>query len=135
MIMTNVTRAPACFAPPLSDEVLAGYRTLIESVSQPDLRDVLLELLTAVESWWSLPYSDAAGLTTPNGVRLVPLEPEMIAALDATTPWPHELDASQRFIDTRSNNLSPDLRHAAYHLLWHARELSIDREPATKDRI
>ncbi len=32
------------------------------------------------------------------------------------------------------DSLAGDIRNAAYHLLWYARELTKDREPRTKDK-
>lgn len=133
----------ACFAPPLTDELLARYRELAEG-AEPEVRDALQELLTCVEAWWQLPES------TRNDVRRwqfvhrgqqvecieQPLDHEHIQSLWEVTPWMRELNTLSNSQETGLfDGLQGDLRNAAFHLLWHCKEITLDREPMTSDKL
>jgi hypothetical protein len=65
----------------------------------------------------------------------VPLEQKYVEALDSVTPWMRELNTLSTVngdgpLDKLPNG---ELRDAAFHLLWHAKELTLDREPLTQD--
>lgn len=135
----------ACFAPPLTDELLASYRQLADSLpdSRGDVRDALRECLAAVDLWWSLPVSeghrrDPRMALTHKGVEkeitVTSLTPDLVKRLWDAVPWPYELDAIQSLFDAIPE-AEKALRDAAFHLLWHARELCLDREPLTLDKL
>lgn len=137
----------ACFAPPLTDELLDQYAALIDGLpkSQAEIADAMRTCLAACRAWWEIPESrrtdgpqfklEHRGL--PLTVRVTPLEADQVKQLDATTPWPYECDAIQRLFDGLPSGTAEEtvLRNAAFHLLWHAKELSKDREPLTNDKL
>jgi hypothetical protein len=141
----KTTQMPvACFAPALTDETLAAYRTLVAGLpaSRGDVKDAMAECLAAVEAWWALPESKRKDVTRftmlvkgeETAVPFTPLEKAHQASLFDLIPWPYELDAMQALFDTIPA-ADKALRDAAFHLLWHARELCLDREPATQDAL
>jgi hypothetical protein len=76
--------------------------------------------------------------------RIIDLEDAEIARIWDAVPWPHEVDALQAeldkwFADETASKVAPksltDLRNAAYHLVWYARELTLDREPLTAESV
>lgn len=135
----------ACFAPPLTDGLLAAYEKLANSLpdARGDVRDAMRECLAAVRAWWELPVSagsadDQSLATRHRGkdvrVKLTSLTPELVKTLWDAVPWPYELDAMQALFD-RIDPAEKELRDAAFHLLWHARELCLDREPLTQEKL
>jgi len=137
----------ACLAPVLTDESLDRYRQLAASAPGP-VRDSMLACLVAVDHWWELPASTrtdgdrlkllrrvAAGEPRTETVYdLVPLEDAHREQLDELIPWSHEIAAMQGLFDTIPAE-QKELRDAAFHLLWHLKELDLGREPATLDRL
>lgn len=135
----------ACFAPPLTDDLIARYAALADSLpdSRGDVRDAMRECLAAVRLWWELPESkgtpkDQSVEVKHRGkdtlVKIVSLAPDLVKQLWDAVPWPYELDAMQSLFD-RIDPAERGLRDAAFHLLWFARELSNDREPLTADNL
>lgn len=145
--MVAPTQMPvACFAPPLSDEKLARYRELAEGLPEADrVRDAMLTMLDCVETWWDLPESkrkDASRLKIVHGgkavtVPITPLEEKHVKVLWEVTPWMDELNALSTANDDGPLDALPpgELRDAAFHLLWHCKEITLDREPVTSDRL
>lgn len=134
----------ACLAPPLTDQKLAAYKKLISAQPAGEVRDALETLLKCVEAWWALPESkgEPAGrwqVRHKGKTLAVPerkLDPEHVQALDAVTPWMRELDLLSNNRDTGLfDGLKGELRNAAFHLLWFAREITLDREPMTQDSL
>lgn len=137
----------ACMAPALTDETLDRYRQLAAAAAGP-VRDSMLACLVAIGHWWELPDSSrtdgdrlkllrraAAGEPRSETVyELVPLEETHKDQLDDLIPWPHEIAAMQGLFDTIPVE-QKELRDAAFHLLWHLKELDLGREPATLDRL
>lgn len=132
----------ACFAPDLTDEKLAIYESLIHALPIGPLKHALSLCLRAVKIWWELPVSTrkniARVLVVRNGkeqqVPVVPLEESWCqegAALWEAVPWDYELESMQALFD-KINPEEKQLRDAAFHLLWHAKELCQDREPLTQ---
>lgn len=143
--MKSVPMPVACFAPPLTDALLAKYEALAAALpnSRGDVRDAMRECLAAVKFWWDLPESK--GLPDDQKLKLlhrgkearVPvtsLTPDLVEKLWDAVPWGYELDAMQALFD-RIAPAERDLRDACFHLLWHARELCNDREPLTRDKL
>lgn len=146
-----------CHAPPLTDELLARYADLVVQAPMPArTRDAMQVCLRCVEAWWNLPASterpDVFESRTPAGQRVTfdvtPLSDELVQQLDAHTPWAEECQLYQQLFDAlptgRQNadgsgpitdQAAADLRNAAFHLLWHAQEITLDREPCTADRL
>lgn len=151
-------RIGGSFAPPLTDELLAKYRKTIKALPAGPVKDALGSLMPCCEKWWDLP--EPSGTKTAKhlvGVgTIVSLQDDHRHALDEHIPWEHELDAIQRLFDALPTGTTPpgqeqfvdgvrravvtdpaarDLRNMAFHLLWHVRELNLDREPLTADKL
>src|SRR3990167_10905289 len=136
----------ACFAPPLTEELLAEYQTLVEEQTQEssELREGLDICLTCVRAWWALPEStrtDGHKFSFLQGGKdlvtsqVTPLEERHIKSLWDVTPWFRECKPLQELFDTISNETQKPLRDAAHHLLWHVIEIANDREPLTQDKL
>lgn len=140
----------ACMAPPLTDEALAGYRRLIDGVpAGTELRDALEGCYACVAAWWDAPESNAPVARHWNvshrGVAKTvperPLTPELVKHLWDVTPWMSELErlsptGPPEALDTGVFDKVTDkaLRDCAFHLLWHCKEVTLDREPMTADK-
>lgn len=139
----------ACFAPPLTDEHIATYETMILTLPMPGaVRDAMRECMAPIKLWWELPESkrtDGVKLrlfhrTDPSKEReakdvpIVPLEQDHAQQLYDLIPWDYELDAMAKLFETIPTE-EKHLRDAAHHLLWYAKELNLDREPLTADRL
>lgn len=124
------------FAPPLTDAKLAGYRDLIDSLPSGPVRDAMDALHKCCVVWWDLPESKGAGRPHASGVgTVVDLDRDVRARLNDHVPWPHELDAMGSLFDGIDPVKDKTTRDAAFHLLWHAKELEQDREPITTDKL
>lgn len=130
-------RVGGSFAPPLTDELLAKYQLLIEAVSEKtQLREALNECMACCKKWWEIPESNGARVPHMSGkAMMTPLDVAHQETLWDYIPWEEEIV----IIDQQFEKLHPvnqkELRNCAYHLLWHVRELNLDREPITADRI
>lgn len=94
-----VERIGGSFAPPLSDEVLAGYKSLAARL-EPVYRDAIERLLAVVLLWWELPESTGGGRPHPVGRGfIVDLDDEIKQKLWEPIPWAHELDAIQKLLE------------------------------------
>lgn len=123
------------FAPPLSDELLDKYQALIAQ-SQGAIKDTLTTLLTCCRKWWELPESVGGGNAHPSGRGfIVELDHAIKESLWDLIPWPHEIKAMESLLNTLDPIGQKDLRNAAFHLLWHVKELDLDREPITTDKL
>lgn len=136
----------ACFAPPLTDALLAKYTQLAAAAEHVEVRDALHVLLACVKKWWELPESteqpslfELYHVDRKQKIRVpeTPLSAELVEHLFDVTPWMRELDTLSTPADTGVfDHLPPgELRDAAFHLLWHAKELTLDREPMTRDKV
>lgn len=135
----------ACLAPSLSDEKLATYRTLIDTIGNPEIKEAATTCLTAVAKWWELPEStsrpsavvEVAHRTSPTEKRtaheipVVDLEHQHVQALWEFVPWLSECERMKELFDV----LTGDVRDMCFHLLWFCIELTLDREPITQDKI
>jgi hypothetical protein len=132
-----VPRIGGTFAPPLGPEDLSRYRALAEG-AEPRIRDAMLALCDMMERFHSAPEHarQAGGTPHPSGAGvIVPLPEEVVEHLWEHVPWDYEVDAMSPLFDTIDPVASKDLRNAAFHLLWYARELTLDRHPLTSDKI
>ncbi len=138
------------FAPPLSDELLAKYKVMVEALTPSPVKDAMEKLLHCCGVWWELPDSNNGSRPHPVGVGAIRhLDEAHKKALWDHIPWSHrsngkdvngnpikgELDHMQDLLETISNETQRDLRNAAHHLLWHVIELDLDREPITSDKL
>lgn len=123
------------FAPPLTDDALARYADIAKSATAP-VQDAMTKLLSCVSTWWNLPESNGTTTTPHSSGRgtIIPLDGVIAKTLYDLIPWEHELDAIQSLFD-RIDPSQKDLRNAAFHLLWHVKELNQDREPVTADKL
>jgi len=126
------------FAPKLSGEQLASYRTLAAKASRP-VADAMLSLATMVEAYYQqarLHSATEKGVPHASGRgQIVALTKPVVDAIDKHVPWEHELKSTAELFETIPNDTQKPLRDAAHHLLWYATELSKDREPITTDKI
>jgi hypothetical protein len=140
-------RVGGSFAPPLTTEKLDAYAGLHDGIEDPVVKYVFGNLLACAKKFQETGESkekpvphpmDGAEVQTSDGktgvlrAKVVPLEKAEIDRIWDDVPWPYECDAYGQQLDV----LPPgELRNAAYHLLWYARELTADREPMTTDRV
>ena len=123
------------FAPPLTDDKLASYMKLAETAPR-EIADAMLTLLNCAEKWWNLPESTGGGKPHPSGRgQIVPLDATIAKKLWDHIPWKRELDSMEPLFEAIDPSKDKPLRDACFHLLWHARELDLDREPITNDKI
>lgn len=140
--MNEQRRMGGSFAPPLSDELLDRYESLAEGAGG-EVGDAMASLCAMCRAWWNLPDNDGPSTPHPVGsfefqgkklvADVVAMRQEDIDALWDLVPWPYECQAIQSLFDTLPTG--SELRTPAFHLLWHAIELSKDREPITTDKL
>jgi hypothetical protein len=124
------------FAPPLTDEKLAAYKQFADAAADPQIRDAMLVLHNCAAQWWEQPESTGDGRPHPSGRGvIVDLDQPIAAALFDHIPWKDELDVFAARFDGIDAVASKELRDAAFHLLWFARELDLDREPLTANKL
>ncbi len=88
-----------CFAPPLSDELLASYEQLANEATLM-VRDTMRALLAPVKLWWSLPDSTGDGVPHASGRGvIVMLDGAIQRSLWDAIPWPHEISAMQGVVE------------------------------------
>lgn len=129
-------RIGGSFAPPLSDELIAKYTHMVDDLPPSPVKDGMSVLLHCCGVWWDLPESN--GTKQPHGSgtgTITNLEDDHKKALWDHIPWDHELNSIQALFDTIDPETQRDLRNAAFHLLWHVKELNLDREPLTTDKL
>jgi hypothetical protein len=133
----------ACFAPPFSDDLLKTYEKLITDVKESELKDYLKSLYKCVNHWWGLPDSKETpvkkwAFKRSNGTDVIgheqPLDTKIKEDLYEVTPWMRELLAMESIIGSIPN-ADKTLRDCAFHLLWACKELTLDREPMTIERL
>jgi hypothetical protein len=138
----SAPRIGGSFAPPLDAKKLERYRELAES-AEPAVKDAMLSLCGMAESFHAAKppkAPKAPSVPHPSGVGLItPLPQSEVERLWDDVPWPHECDAIQGLFDRlpvgAKGSEENDRRNAAFHLLWYARELTMDRTPLTSDRL
>lgn len=134
---TKVVQAGGSFAPPLTDELISKYQSLIGALPQGNpIKDILMILLNCCVQWWKLPVSTGEGSQHPSGRGIIiPLDDKHAKALDQHIPWDFEVGVYAKQLDTIHPVEQTELRNAAFHLLWHVKELDIGREPITTDKL
>lgn len=133
--MAKADRIGGSFAPAITPEVVAQYRQLATE-TDPKIQEAIHKLCDMVDRFQETPESTLRGTAHPSGVGLmVPLEDHEVQRMDEHIPWDYELKAYGEMFDTIDPLRQKDLRNAAFHLLWMANELYLDREPMTKDKL
>ena len=130
----------ACFAPPLTDELIAKYKADIAACEPGEIKDALTECLACVEAWWNIPES-----TRKDGdkfeimhkgskvtFQVTPLESEQVKQLDGTTPWMRSLNGMSQLFAVLPQGPFCNMCH---HLLWYCKEITCDREPLTQEAL
>lgn len=120
-------RIVTCFAPPLDDTKRNNYKQLFAQTKGP-LRQALNALSNAIDRWWDIPESK--GAKTKHA--LVNAE---VIALDDETRKAVNLPSLHEIAELLETIAPGPLRNAAFHLLWHAKELELGREPITLDKV
>ena len=130
----TITRVGGSFAPPITADLLSEYRAAAESSGDQKVKDAVLQICDMVDLFQQTPASRNGGTPHPSGRGMVvPLEEAEVERIWDAVPWDYECDAIQSLFDTLSAD-SP-LRNPAFHLLWYAKELTLDREPMTADKL
>jgi hypothetical protein len=130
-------RIGGTFAPPLSDELLANYKAMIDALPDSPVKEAMSTLHTCCAKWWELPESDTAPQRHPTGaaIPVVALSADNARVLWDHIPWKEELEMLKGLFERINPRTEQPLRNAAFHLLWHAIELENDREPLTADKL
>lgn len=128
------TQLGGSFAPPLSDERLQEIATLIDGVQDAQIKDGMRTCYDCVAKWWEIPESKGTELKLhgSGGAFVTDLDEESKEALFDLIPWEDELDVIQARFDRITDKAT---RNAAFLLLWFVKELNLDREPTTNDRL
>lgn len=128
-------RMGGSFAPPLDQAKLKTYGALAADAPE-QVKDAMIGLLSMVQQYQQHAPSRQRGTPHPSGRgRVVPLEPETIKAIGDSVPWEDELTMLAQVFDRIDPVEDKDLRDAAHHLLWWGRELNLDREPLTTEKL
>lgn len=145
---------PGCFSPPLTDELLLEYRSLIATAAEP-VRGAARQLLAMADAFLETPRSTERPEILPmvamkdgqviTKAECRPLEDAEVERMWDLVPWKDEAARNRHgaFDDDHCDQYGElfeglpagDLRNAAFHLLWYARELARDREPMTNDLL
>jgi hypothetical protein len=141
----QLPRIGGSFAPPVDEVKLASFETLATTAPER-IALAMKRLLLMLRTFRQTPRSGLPGRPHPSGRgTIVPLEDPEIRRIWDLVPWinakqreefgnPGDDDCDQYGVLFDSLPLG-DLRNAAYHLLWFARELALDREPITNDTL
>lgn len=144
--MVQENRLPvACFAPDLTDEKIAEYRQIADSLpdSRGAIRDAIRECLVVVSTWWELPESTGSARDRLLEIRhrgetklfkVTTLSDDLKRQLYDIIPWSYEISAMQALFDDIPAE-ERELRNCAFHLLWFVIELNQDREPITQTAL
>lgn len=123
------------FAPPLIQSKVSEYRSIAATANE-EVKYHMLKLCDMMDA-----FSKQGGSSLPakphpvdGNIPIVPLEKKQIEALWDHVPWPNECEMIQKVFDGISVD-NKKLRDAAFHLLWYAKELTLDRLPLTSDKL
>lgn len=135
------------FAPPIGVEdftdargrshntTLERYAELAET-APPEVKSSMLELVAMCRSFLASAPQTTSTARHPSGIGMIqPLAEATVQELWDATPWRHELDAMAPLFEKIDPVAQPDLRNAAFHLLWYGYELTADRLPCTADQL
>ncbi len=130
----------ACFAPDLKKSQLGKYEDLMQTITDPQIKDYYGICLNCVKQWWELPESTVAPKETLKVLHqgaekqfsVVPLETAHQEQLFDSIPWLSDCETIGKAFDILPQG---ELRNAAFHLLWYVTELTNDREPITQSKL
>lgn len=112
---------------PTIDEVKMSQFRHFEGTLDGPANDYYTELLELAELWWDSDVSTAEA--KPGRFQaIVPLTQELQNKFYNAIPWPKELALMAETFET----LTGEVRNCAFHLLWLANELNLNREPNFK---
>jgi hypothetical protein len=124
------------FAPPIDAAAVSRYRALADHAGNPATTEYMRKLCDMVDLFHATPASKRPGKPHPSGRGVItPLEAAEVDRIFEAVPWPHELDMMGVVFEQLDPISQRDVRNAAFHLLWYGRELCLDREPITTDRL
>lgn len=133
--MAKSPRIGGTFAPPLDEPLLTRYEHLTEQGGEK-IREAMNKLVKLLRTFWQTPRSRLPGSNHPSGKGvIVPLEDSEIKRIWDDVPWMEELTLYGTWFEAIDPIRDRDLRNAAFHLLWYATELCLDREPITADQV
>ena len=135
-----------CFAKPITPECLQRYKLVAATASPPIVKEWLEKLIVMYEVFQETPESANPGVPHQSGTgTIVPLEEAEIQRIWDHVPYKEELDMIQALFDKLPSGRNEhgavidkraeELREVAFHLLWYAVELCLDRQPCTTDRL
>lgn len=133
-------RGAVCYAPPITPDKLAAYKSLADAEPAGPVKEALTGLCEMVRVFQQTPRSKAkpVGKLTAHladGERecdVVPLEEAEVKRIWDHVPWPHEVEGYRKL----AKGLKPGAVHEALrHLIWYAAQLGKDREPLTQDML
>jgi hypothetical protein len=133
--MSSRTYYGGSFAPEMSETDFRYYKSRIDQTDvETVLGDYLRKTLKPIETWWDLPESVGPSGELHKSGRgvLQPLDAEVLEALWEDIPWEPEINAIQAEFEKMPTG---ELRNIAFHLLWYLKELNLDREPLTRQRV
>lgn len=133
--MARADRIGGTFAPPLDEPLLRRYEEAAGRGGEK-VREAMNKLIHMLRTFWQTPRSRLPGRDHPSGRGvIVPLEDAEIKRIWDVVPWMEELDVYAGWFDQIDPIRERELRNAAFHLLWFAKELHLDREPMTADQL
>lgn len=131
----QLIRVGGSFAPPLTDKNLSAYRDLA-AAAPAQIGEAMTRLADMVAGYRAVPPTVAGVEPHPSGVGSIrKLAEDTVKRIWDLVPWKEELDMMAGLFDRLDPVTQKAIRDAAYHLLWYAYELFLDREPITKDKI
>lgn len=127
-------RFGGAFAPPLSQEILDTYASLFGLVADTIQKESLICMLSCVQNWYALPESEGTlAKPHPCGVgTIIPLANDIKNQLALTLPSGPQILIYEAVAESITETV---LRNAAFHVLWHVKELALGREPITFDKL
>jgi hypothetical protein len=141
--MPETAHAGGSFAPPIDAETLEYYRELAGG-AHPRVADAMEGLLEMADLYLAAPAPKKgakaakadAGKPHPSGLGSVhSLPKEEVDRLWDAVPWQEEVEMLGKVFDRIDPAKDKALRDAAFHMLWLAQELTLDRRPITSDQV
>jgi len=147
----------ACHAPEITTEKVSEYETLISGITDREVKDRCADLLSCVKEYMTLPASaEDTGDTFVFGegaarksCKIHPFDQSKVNALWDVTPYMTDLAAYEVCFEalppgtvenedgtvTLEDATEKAIRDMAFHLLWYAKEITLDREPLTLGKL